>query len=135
MVTGACGCRNVTYTIDGDESAMKPGACHCLSCRRLSGSTHTTMLGIPQAQFKVTGTPKQWQRKGDSGGTVTVNFCAECGHHLFSEAENIPGLVLVVAGSIDDAKWLDARAPFMEVYAKDKVQWVPQLSEVVKKVV
>jgi hypothetical protein len=55
---------------------------------------------------------------GDSGGEVKRSFCGQCGSPIFSQIEALPDVVIIKAGSFDDASWLK---PTMEIYTKDKL--------------
>jgi hypothetical protein len=49
--------------------------CHCLDCRKITGSAYSTNAIYPEDGFKVTkGTPKQHTVKGDSGNEITSHF-------------------------------------------------------------
>ncbi|KAJ9647101.1 hypothetical protein H2199_002087 [Coniosporium tulheliwenetii] len=109
--------------------------CHCLPCRRLSGSAFSTNILIPRSSFHPTsGTPKTISRPGDSGLDVTLNFCANCGHTIFvtGESEVLRGSIVVKAGTLDDPELLDKMAPAEEIYTEHKVSWM-QTERKVKK--
>lgn len=69
-------------------------------------------------------------RTGDSSKDVSINFCDNCGHSVLVTAELYPDVAIVKAGTIDDEKWLSARAPVREIYCKDRMEWLPQIAEV-----
>jgi hypothetical protein len=49
--------------------------CHCLDCRKISGSTYSTNGIFPKDNFKATsGTPKEYASKADSGNSITSYF-------------------------------------------------------------
>jgi len=49
--------------------------CHCLDCRKISGSTYSCNGLFPGESFKVTkGTPKEYKTKGASGNEVVSAF-------------------------------------------------------------
>lgn len=108
--------------------------CHCLACQRLSNSTFTTNLIVPNSAFSHEGTPKTISRPGDSGKQITLNFCPDCGHTLWVEAEAMPEVTIVKAGTVDDTSLLDGMEPGKEIYLKDKVKWAPSLAQVQKEV-
>ena len=52
------------------------------------------------------GTLKTFNDRGDSGKTVYQRFCPECGSPILSEADALPGVAIIKAGTLDDASWL-----------------------------
>lgn len=110
------------------QSANHPQIiCHCLPCRRLSGSAFSTNIIVPRSSFRLTpGTPKTISRPGDSGLDVTLNFCDNCGHTIFvtGESEVLRGNIVVKAGTLDDPELLDKMVPADEIYTEHKVSWV-----------
>lgn len=66
-------CGNVRYTLEGD--AVKKALCHCLDCRKISGSTYSTNAIYPEQGFKFTkGTPKEHKKTADTGNVITSSF-------------------------------------------------------------
>ncbi|EON66966.1 hypothetical protein W97_06082 [Coniosporium apollinis CBS 100218] len=124
MPTGSCLCKNLQYEYTGEGHVI---ICHCLPCRRLSGSAFSTNILLPRSSFHLTsGTPKTISRPGDSGLDVTLNFCPECGHTIFvtGEGAGLRGSVVVKAGTLDDPELLDKLIPAEEIYTEHKVSWM-----------
>ena len=49
--------------------------CHCLDCRKITGSTYSSNGVYDNDKFKVTkGTPKQHKKTADSGNEIVSNF-------------------------------------------------------------
>jgi len=97
---GGCACKAVRYEVSADPVATMN--CHCRACQYASGGGYTTAVVVPRGTLKITkGTPKGYSSKGDSGGTVTRFFCAECGSPVYSEPDAGPFQVLKAA-SLDD---------------------------------
>ncbi len=55
-----------------------------------------------------------------SCGTSRRGFCAECGSRLFGGSSNMPGLVAVMAGSMDDPGWIE---PGMSIFTERAQPW------------
>lgn len=86
---------------------------------------------MPEGNFKVTaGTPKTYATEQDSGMILTYSFCATCGCVIskIGDAEAFNGVVLVVAGSLDDVSGPDKAEPAIEFYADKRVSWLPGLA-------
>jgi hypothetical protein len=100
---GGCLCGAVRYEVASEPLAVME--CHCRDCQKASGGASTVAVVVPKPAFRVTGgTPKGFAVKGESGGTVTRFFCAECGSPLYSAPEG--PIAVVKAGSLDDPSWL-----------------------------
>ncbi|EKG12517.1 Glutathione-dependent formaldehyde-activating family GFA [Macrophomina phaseolina MS6] len=108
--------------------------CHCISCRRSSNSTHSTNLLVPTPSFHPTsGTAKQWTRTGDSGKTVTNNFCGECGTLLWVTGEAMTGVTIVKAGTLDDLSLNDTKyKPKVEIFTRNKYSWLADVEGAAK---
>jgi hypothetical protein len=102
MLNGSCLCGAIRYTVDAAVSDLR--ACHCTHCQKSSGGAGTVNAVIPSAAFKLTrGRPKRYDVKADSGRILYRYFCGECGSPLYSQRANNPDIVVVRAGSFDDA--------------------------------
>ena len=62
---------------------------------------------VPQAAFRITqGKPKRYSAVADSGRTLHRHFCPDCGSPLYSVREQMPEMIVVRAGSLDDSDGL-----------------------------
>lgn len=117
--TGGCLCGAVRYTIAIDPPMQ--AVCHCKNCQKQAGSAYSMIVGVPESALTVTGEPKVYMDKGDSGAPVTRQFCGTCGSPLFSLVESAPGMVFVKAGTLDDTS---AFKPQVQVWTKSRQEWV-----------
>ena len=105
--------------------------CHCLDCRKISGTTYSTNLRVPSgAGFKVTaGTPRTVAKTGDTtGNTVTSHFCGDCGSTLFRTSDTFgPGVCALKVGAMDDLDALHDARPTVELFAGHRVAWIPEI--------
>lgn len=105
------------------------GPCYCLSCRKISGSTNTLNLLLPEDKFKViAGSPKQHTQMHESGKKLTVYFCGDCGSTIYKTHELFPGMVVILAGTLDDPQGLEQAKPVVELFSKHRVSWLPGFS-------
>jgi len=118
--TGGCLCGAVTYK--SENGPMLVGHCHCIDCRRSSGTGHATNIVIPEDGFSVSGEIKFYDRPADSGNIVSRGFCPDCGSALYSKNDGMPGMVFPRASSLDDP---DVAVPAIVVYASRAVGWDP----------
>lgn len=104
--------------------------CHCLDCRKITGSAFSTNIIVDAEGFKVTkGTPKTFAKTADSGKTVTSYFCGDCGTTLWRETETYGNTKIIKAGTLDDDDVaLDNAKPVVELFVKHRVSWVPTVS-------
>jgi len=125
MPSGSCFCGNVKIEYTGEPQGK--ALCHCLDCRKISGSTYSTNVIIPEEGFKViAGTPKTISKTADSGNTITSHFCGDCGSTLFRDGKSFPGAKVVKAGVLDDHEALNDAKPALELFHPTRVNWVPE---------
>jgi hypothetical protein len=117
-MTGGCLCGRVRYTLTGE--AAFAGLCHCRNCQRYTGSTFEAVTVYPSAAVNVQGELKTYNDTGDSGKTVYRRFCPNCGSGVLAEAEAMPDLTIVLAGTLDDST---TYAPAMEIYCSSAQPW------------
>lgn len=115
--SGGCLCGQVRY--EGQEETGG-GHCHCIDCRRSSGSGHCSHMIVPEPGFAVTGTVKFYSSPADSGNIVKRGFCPNCGSPIYSTNDGMPGLVFVRASSLDDP---EVFKPQMVVYTNRAASW------------
>jgi hypothetical protein len=123
-VTGGCLCGRVRYTLTGDPAFS--GLCHCRNCQRYTGSSFEAVVAYPASAVSVEGELKTYQDTGDSGKAVFRRFCPSCGSGVLAEAEALPGVVIMLAGTLDD---LSTYQPGMEIYCKSAQPWFHQGGE------
>jgi hypothetical protein len=116
--TGSCLCGAVTYESTSDPQLV--AHCHCVDCRKSSGTGHGTHIVLPAGAFSVTGDVKFYDRPADSGNIVSRGFCPNCGSAIYSKNSAMDGMVFPRASSLDDP---DAVTPAMVVYASRAANW------------
>jgi hypothetical protein len=118
-IEGGCLCGKVRYSADAEPSFV--GVCHCKNCQKGIGSAFASVVGLPQAALQVEGTLKTFNDQGDSGKTLYRRFCPECGSSIMDEAEAMPGMVMILTGTLDDPSWVK---PQMEIFCDSAQPWV-----------
>jgi hypothetical protein len=116
-ITGGCLCGAVRYSADELRGG---GHCHCVSCRRSSGTGHCTHAIVPEAGFHLRGEVRFYDAPADSGNVVSRGFCPTCGAPIYSRNSGMPGVAFVRASSLDDP---EAFVPQMIVYADSAPSW------------
>ena len=123
MPVGGCVCGNVRYEAGGESAASI--LCHCLDCRKITGSTYSSNGVFEADKFKVTkGTPKQHKKVADSGNEIVSNFCGDCGSTMWREGSTFAGKKIVKMGTLDDTSILDNMNVNAELYTAIRPKWV-----------
>jgi hypothetical protein len=117
---GGCLCGAVRYVLKGESQAS--AICHCTHCQKQSGSLFSYNLFYREADYEQHGDTAVFDDSGDSGQPVQRHFCARCGSPVYSKVAVLPGLVLIKAGTLDDANSLPA--PDSEIHTRHAPAWL-----------
>ncbi|BAY08961.1 GFA family protein [Calothrix sp. NIES-2098] len=126
LVTGGCLCGYVRY--EYKEELEAANYCHCRDCRKATGSAFNIGVRLQSTALHiVAGKVKSYTKTGDSGNTITREFCPECGSPLFTRAPAKPQFVWLKAGSLDNPYLVK---PMHQIWTDSAVPWAyidPQL--------
>jgi hypothetical protein len=101
---GGCLCGTVRYRYE--KRPMGINACHCVDCKKLSGSDYIKMLLGERAHLvKEQGETHVYRKRADSGREIDIHRCAQCGTRMWHEPQSAPQFVFVCAGTLDDMSW------------------------------
>lgn len=114
---GGCLCGAVRYIGHNQQGG---GHCHCIDCRKTSGTGHGSHMVVSQDKLNISGEIKFFDKPSDSGNIVSRGFCPTCGSAIYSMNSGMPGMVFVRASSLDD---LNVFQPQMVVYTKRAANW------------
>jgi hypothetical protein len=78
-------------------------------------------VALPTPALNVQGTLQTFTGRGDSGKATHRRFCPECGSALLDEAEVMPNVTMIMAGTLDDSSWV---RPAMEIFCDSAQPWV-----------
>jgi hypothetical protein len=115
---GGCLCGSVRYKSDAAPAVS--GHCHCVDCRKSSGTGHCSHMAVPRAAVTVSGRLATYDRPADSGNVVSRAFCPTCGSAIYSLNAAMPNMIFLRASSLDD---VEVFKPQMVVYAKRAPSW------------
>jgi len=115
---GGCLCGAVTYETQAEPQIV--GHCHCVDCRKSSGTGHGTHVGLPEDALAVHGEIKFYDHPADSGNIVSRGFCGNCGSAILSRNSAMTGMAFLRASSLENP---DAVTPQMIVYASRAPSW------------
>jgi hypothetical protein len=114
-----CSCGQLRVSCSGEP--VRISICHCLDCQRRTGSAFGYQARFPKDQVAVEGEFTTYERRGDSGQTVTLRFCPRCGSTLFWTLAAQPELIAVAAGGFADPAF---PPPRFSVYERRRHSWV-----------
>ena len=77
--------------------------------------------GAPTPALTVRGALQTFTGRGDSGKATYRRFCPACGSALIDEAEIMPNITMILAGTLDDASWVK---PASEIFCDSAQPWV-----------
>ncbi|WWC67401.1 uncharacterized protein I206_101309 [Kwoniella pini CBS 10737] len=115
-ITGSCNCGSITVTIPKPEGVV---LCHCINCRKSSGSLTSGNFSTPTKDVQVKGEPSQYKNPGTSGNEVTRKFCGNCGSPILTVIAD-PSVVFVKAGLFDPHT---VPAPSAHLFARNMEDW------------
>jgi len=118
-IRGGCLCGGVRYSATGDPAFV--GVCHCRDCQKFSGAAFAVVVGVAKSALSVQGTLTTYTKPGDSGQPIHRRFCPNCGASVMDEADAMPGVVMLAAGTLDDPGWVQPR---MQIYCDSAQPWV-----------
>ena len=119
FITGGCLCGRVRYRAVGDPAFS--GVCHCRNCQRFTGSAFEPIIAFPASSVTIKGELKTYQDTADSGKAAYRQFCPNCGSGMTMEVAIRPGIVLILAGSLDDPSGFN---PPVELFCASAQPWV-----------
>ncbi|HEV2516614.1 MAG TPA: GFA family protein [Devosia sp.] len=108
MPTASCLCGNVRLTTAADP--YRTGICHCLDCRKHSGSLFGVFAIFPADAMTIEGTTHEYRGR---------HFCPRCGSSVFSVSDDE---VEVHVGAFDAP---DQSKPSYELWTIRREGWLP----------
>jgi hypothetical protein len=116
--TGGCLCGAVSY--EGSAEPKLGGHCHCIDCRKSSGTGHSSHVIMDAGAVSMTGDPVRYDKPADSGNMVRRFFCGTCGGPVYSLNSSMPDLVFLRASSLDEPEIFSAN---LVVYTDRAPSW------------
>ncbi|KAL5446305.1 hypothetical protein PMIN06_007843 [Paraphaeosphaeria minitans] len=128
MKKGGCLCGKIVYEFLGEP--IKTMLCHCINCKRMTGSSYSTNISVRSTSLRIVGSPRQFLLKSGQGPIFTVSFCGTCSSTLWkeSDAEGLKGFIMVQAGTL--AQGLDRYPPDGKIFARERVKWMRPMEDV-----
>lgn len=114
---GGCACGRLRFRARGEP--VRVGVCHCLDCRKVSGSAFTFFAIFPGGAVSVEGERRAWSATGHGERF----FCPTCGSHVWSAEPGDPGIEIGV-GAFDEP---NSFRPTYEAFAPRRERWLGDL--------
>ena len=118
--TASCRCGQLRATVTGDP--VRVSVCHCLNCKKRSGSAFAAQARWPAEQVSIEGRSSSFKKVSDSGNFATFYFCPECGSDVhYDNNGKFDGQVAIPLGAFDDPFFL---TPTFSVWEGRKHDWL-----------
>jgi hypothetical protein len=122
--TASCRCGQLRATVTGEP--VRVSVCHCLNCKKRSGSAFAVQARWPSAQVQIEGQSKTFAIVADSGNRATFHFCPECGSDVYYEIDGkfddkFNDLMAIPVGLFDEPFFA---TPSYSVWEQRKHEWV-----------
>jgi hypothetical protein len=117
--TAHCCCGSLRAEAIGEPALV--GACHCMECQRRIGSPFGCSTYFLKEQVHTKGPSKVYVRGSDSGRTIELHFCPDCGSTVFWHAELVPELIGIAVGVFADSSM---PGPTVSVWEATRHPWV-----------
>jgi hypothetical protein len=115
--SGGCNCGKVRLALRGEP--LRVGLCHCLTCRKETGSAFMAFAVWEADALTVTGSTASWIETTDHR-----HFCPNCGSSLFGTSDT-DSQVEVRIGALDEAP--SGLTPEYELWVPRREHWQPEL--------
>ncbi len=117
--SGRCACGVISYVATAEPAFA--WNCQCRDCQRASGGGQCPILYTPKSSVTLTGDVSYYEVKAESGNAVNRGFCNTCGSPVCIQAELVPELIGLWAGSLDDPNQF---SPQINVWASSTPDWL-----------
>jgi hypothetical protein len=124
ILTGRCSCGALSTICNGAPARVS--VCHCLDCKRRTGSAFSWNARFSSAQVRIEGEAASWRNVGPSGTTTTRLFCPVCGVTIAYVSDAEPDVMAIPCGGLDDAGIL---TPLRTAWAERRNSWVEITAE------
>ena len=118
--TASCRCGQLRAKATGEP--VRLSVCHCLNCKKRSGSAFAVQVRWPGERVSFEGTSKTFDIVADSGNRATFHFCPDCGSDVYYVIDGkFDGLIAIPLGAFDDPFF---GTPEYSVWEKRKHDWL-----------
>ncbi len=129
MTTRKASCRCGQLTVECTGEPVRVSACHCLACKKRSGSAFAVQARFPADQVTTSGRSTEYVHIADSGNAATFHFCPVCGATVWYRSGPMPEAIAVPLGNFEDPRFV---SPNISVWESRKLDWVDILGDEVE---
>jgi len=123
--SASCRCGQLRATTTGEP--VRISACHCLNCKKRSGSAFAVQARWPEDRVTIEGQSKSWVKIADSGNQAIFHFCPDCGSDVHYEIKGaFDGVVAIPLGAFENPHFA---SPAFSVWEERKHDWVEILGD------
>lgn len=128
-IDGGCHCGAIKFEAEIDPAQVS--ICHCTDCQQLSGTVFRTSVRAAGDAFHITGTPRIYVKRGDSGARRAQAFCATCGSPIYAASadETPPKVYNIRVGTVRQRSQL---VPKVQIWCRSEQPWLPELGAIRK---
>ncbi len=126
-IDGQCHCGKITYQAEIDPEQVY--ICHCTDCQSISGIAFRWAVSVAEEDFQLlTGAPKTYIKRAESGAESHQLFCPDCASPLYStsSADQRKSLKL----RLGTARQRAALGPKSQFWHRSAQAWVPEIGNV-----
>lgn len=113
VFTGGCACGQLTFQARGEPKRV--GLCHCMTCRKTTGSIFNAFAVFPADKVTATGESRGWE--ASPGGEC--RFCPRCGSQVFYSDGGDE--IEIMLGAFDQPNLF---TPTYEAWTKRREAWL-----------
>ena len=116
-ISGSCLCGAVSFEVVDDFESFH--LCHCLQCRKITGSAHASNLFALPENLQITSGEEYISQYSDSRRDFSKSFCRICGSGLPHHSKT-SSRVVIPAGSLDQESELQ---PQDNIFWSERAGW------------
>lgn len=121
-VAGGCACGALRYRLEAEPRSIY--ACHCRDCQREASGPYAIGILVWREDFVLiegASAALTFHKVAESGRTVVQHFCATCFTRVWHDPAGDPSIVVIRAGTLDDASWVE---PVVQIWTASKLSFV-----------
>ena len=119
MQKGSCLCQRIQYELATDPGDF--GYCHCVSCRKASGSSHAANAPIERSNFRLVSGAELIREFESSPGMFRA-FCTNCGSPIYAYRAERADYLGIRLGTLDTPF---TKQPMGHKFVAEKATWAP----------
>lgn len=115
--TAHCLCEGVKFRITSELEPIQ--VCHCVQCRKAQGTVFATNTPVARSAFHLDSGAELLTEYESSPGKKRA-FCKRCGSPIYSRRDDLPEVLRIRAGLINEPL---AVRPAAHFYVASKANW------------